>query len=143
MDAMNAIDTKFFKEATKTRIEALADICRNNRDSYKLECAVDAAVQGRPAFWHDNSWSNSAANIIIGRANLTSSLDEAFVSYVDDFNPPSTITIFWMLELTVPLNRPAAEEMVSIYSRLGHMRDVRELLDRETSVIFEKLARVA
>jgi hydroxyethylthiazole kinase-like sugar kinase family protein len=143
MDAMNAIDSKFFKEATKTRIEALADLCRNNRDSYKLECAVDAVVQGRPAFWHDNGWSNSAANIIIGRANLTGSLEEAFAAYTTDFNPSAAITIFWMLELTVPLNRLAAEEVVAIYSRLGHMRGVSELLDREAEVINSKLSRAA
>ncbi|MGO4449063.1 hypothetical protein AB4Y96_09060 [Phyllobacterium sp. TAF24] len=140
---MNAIDRKFFKEATKTRIEALADVCRNNRDSYKLDCAVDAAVQGRPAYWHSDSWSNSAANIIIGRANLTGSLDEAFASYVKDFGERDYWKIIHQLDATIPLNRPAAAEMVAIYSRLGHMRDVRELLDREAEVITNKLSRTA
>ncbi|NTS30702.1 hypothetical protein HQ945_05500 [Phyllobacterium sp. BT25] len=113
-------------------IESLGDALRQFQDTNSKHYACEAAVNGVAAFWVRTNYGNTASARLTDTANLTGDLNTA-IALVQ--LPLPVWTIFQQLEALIPLNRTAAKQMVVEYSKLGHMRDVEELLARETHII--------
>ncbi|WP_133123922.1 hypothetical protein [Phyllobacterium zundukense] len=123
-----------FQSRTDTRacIEALCDALRTPGDTNSIKFACEAADSDRAAFWVRTKFSNTASSLCTDCANQTGDLETAFA--ITKF-PSGIWSVYQQLEVLIPLNRQAAEQMVEQYSLLGHMRDVEELLARETFII--------
>jgi hypothetical protein len=137
MDAMNIINQEFrtreqVEAETGYVIEAIGDALRFYPDTNSKRYASIAASEGKPAFWVRTSYGNTASALFTDHANLTGDLETAVALAK---LPRDCWTVYQQLEALIPLNRQAAEQMVEQYSRLGHMRDVEELLARETHII--------
>lgn len=113
-------------------IESLGDALREMPDSNSKRFACKAAAEGKPSFWKRTRYSNTASSLFTDHANLTGDLETAVALAK---LPRCTWTVFQQFEALIPLNRQAAEQMVEQYALLGHMRDVDELIARETHII--------
>ncbi|MBZ9600711.1 hypothetical protein [Phyllobacterium chamaecytisi] len=113
-------------------IESIGDALRNYPDTNSKRYACKAAAEGKPSFWVRTSYSNTASALFTDHANLTGDLETAVALAK---LPRDCWTVYQQLEALIPLNRKAAEQMVEQYALLGHMRDVGELLARETHII--------
>ena len=134
---MNVINQEFrtreqVEAETGFVIESIADALRIYPDTNSKRFACQAAADGKPSFWVRTNYSNTASALFTDHANLTGDLETAVALAK---LPRDCWTVYQQLEALIPLNRKAAEQMVEQYSLLGHMRDVGELLARETHII--------
>jgi hypothetical protein len=121
-------------------IESIGDALRNYPDTNSKKYACEAAKAGRASFWVRTRYSNTASALFTDHANLTGDLEEA-ISLAK--LPTPVWTVYQQLEALIPLNRQAAEQMVEQCALLGYMRDVEELLSRETHIICNGFKRRA
>lgn len=113
-------------------IEAIGNALRFYPDTNSKRYACLAAADGKPAYWVRTSYGNTASALFTDHANLTGDLETAIALAK---LPRDCWTVYQQLEALIPLNRKAAEQMIEQYALLGHMRDVGELLARETHII--------
>ncbi|MBZ9653513.1 hypothetical protein [Phyllobacterium lublinensis] len=134
---MNIINQEFrtreqVEAETGFVIESIADALRSYPDTNSKQFACFAAADGKAAFWVRTGSGNTASSLFTDHANLTGDLETAIALAK---LPRATWTVFQQLEALIPLNRKAADQMVEQYALLGHMRDIEELLARETHII--------
>jgi hypothetical protein len=113
-------------------IESIGDALRNYPDTNSKRLACLAAADGKASFWVRTRYSNTASVLFTDHANLTGDLEEAITLTT---LPTPVWTVYQQLEALIPLNHQAAEQMVEQYALLGYMRDLEELLARETQII--------
>lgn len=75
-------------------------------DSLLEDAAVEAAAQGREAYWSLAHYSNQAATGLAAMANRDG-LEAALDRYADDFYPTLAKSRLYLLNTIVPLNKRA------------------------------------
>jgi hypothetical protein len=137
LDTVNIINHEFktpdqVAAETGFIIESIGDALRNYPDTNSKRFACLAAADGKASFWVRTRYSNTASALFTDHANLTGDVETAIALAK---LPIPVWTVYQQLEALIPLNRQAAEQMVEQYALLGYMRDVEELLARETQII--------
>jgi hypothetical protein len=95
-----------------------------NDEAFSRERALDAYIEGRPAYWSTASYHSQVACQLLDAANLMSPLDAA----LGIIPAHKRRNIEGYLDTLVPLNRAAAVELSRAYSaHTGSWRDEPEL----------------
>jgi hypothetical protein len=129
---------------TKARIEAICDAIRIPGDTMAIGLACSAIDEDRAAFWCTTTFSNTASARAVNHANISGDLTDALELVGISTGGYLTWGVYQQLEVLIPLNHQAAEQMVELYGQRGHKRTVEDLLSRETmAVVYGRSLRAA
>lgn len=110
------------------RIATFADRL-DNPNSLTAEYAARNIVEGKPAFWHTEGYSNGPAGAFLSEVNRLASI-EAGAVYLRGFFPARGYGSVEFLDRLLPLNDAAVDDLAGAYAAAGSFRDLSELIRR-------------
>lgn len=114
--------------AAMTRITTLA-YRLDNPNTLTAEYAARNIVEGKPAFWHAEGYSNGPAGAFLAELNRLGSI-EAASAYLNGFFPHRHYGSVDFLDRLLPLNYAAVDDLAGAYAAAGSFRDRSELIRR-------------